>query len=159
MVAPIGILDPTSLAIAGQLGDGSSIFDLSKSQFAGVLGGVNEGVQGFAAALFTERQLKQASVSALAQGRENARRLRRASRKRQGAFRAALGASNLALDGNTIDLFTDSAIEAELEALTAEWQAAVQAINFDNQRKQANIAKFNAIFSGINKSAAAIIGG
>jgi len=58
---------------------------------------------------------------------ETARRHRRMSVKREGENVAIIGASGLAMEGSSIDVLVDNAVEEELQALTIEHKGAMEA--------------------------------
>jgi len=75
--------------------------------------------------------------------REKAQRLR-------GQQIAAAGASGVALDGSSfVDAMADSAINAELDALNAEYSGKLQSWNYRAQAKAAQESQNGALVEGI----------
>lgn len=66
---------------------------------------------------------------------ENERRQRVLDKKNLGAIRAAYGASGITLDGSPQDVIEESAMNAELNALTIRHGGAVTALGYQNSAR------------------------
>lgn len=125
------------------------------------IGAAGSLVGGFAQASASRRDAKISDRNAeIAQQQASARQdlIRREARKLKGAQRAAGGASGLTQD-SLFDVMEDSAMEAELDALTAGYEGKLQARSYrsaaDAQRYDAN----SSIFAGVTGAAAEALSG
>lgn len=108
-------------------------------------------VGGFAQASATRRDAKIADQNAdIAEDQARSRQdmIRREARKLKGSQRAALGASGVTLDGSGFDVMEDSAIEAELDALTAGYEGKLQSRAYRSEADASRRSARNSIFQG-----------
>lgn len=131
---------------------------------------IAQGVMGAMAALQSGRDQQAMANRNAAQARQNAviaeqnaaaqeESFRREARRRQGARRAAAGASGLQLTGSPLAVLQDAAMEEELDALELRYQGDLKAQGF---RRQADADEFRgriAKRNSISKAGMSLLGG
>lgn len=121
------------LAFAGNIMDASA--SASADEYNAVLARQDAEANALAAmnsaagAEYNARIQRENAKIARQQAAAEAERIQMMSRKVQGAARAAYGASGVALEGSPMEVLRDSAIEAELDVLTAKYQGELSARN------------------------------
>lgn len=93
-------------------------------------GHIYEGNAAGAAADYNAAASRQKAAQAEQQAAEEERRARIQSRKQIGESRAAVGASGVQLEGSPLDAIEESAMNAELDALTIRHQGQVKKQGF-----------------------------
>ena len=84
------------------------------------------------------------------QARRNAEAIRERALRLQGQQRAAAGASGIALDGSSfVDAIDDSAIQSELDALTARYEGQLQARSDRLQAAASQSAEEGDLFQAV----------
>jgi len=84
--------------------------------------------------------------------------IRREARRIKGQQRAAGGASGLTQD-SLFDVMEDSAIEAELDALTAGYEGKLQARGYRSEAQAARAGARGSIFQGVTGAGAQALSG
>ena len=118
-----------------------NIFGLIGSAFSAV-GSIQQGNAAQAAAEYNAQLARQNSVLARQAAAEDERRHRVQSRKQLGAIRTGYGASGVTVEGSPSDILDESAIIAELDALTIRAKGAQAAGAFESSaRVQTQLGK------------------
>lgn len=119
-------------------------------------------VGGFAQAAADRRDAAIADQNAdIAEDQARARQdmIRREARKLKGAQRAAAGAAGITLDGSAFDVMEDSAIEAELDALTAGYEGKLEARAYRSAAAAKRYSARSALFEGVTGAGAQALSG
>lgn len=118
---------------------------------AGGTAAVGSLVGGFSQASADRRDAKIADQNAeIATEQAGARQdmIRREAKKLRGGQRASVGASGITMDGSAFDVMEDSAIEAELDALTAGYQGKLEARAYRSEAAAKRYHASSSIFEG-----------
>jgi hypothetical protein len=86
-------------------------------------------------------------------------RTRRENRRRQGLARATIGASGVTFEGSPLDVLSDSAAEAELDALTVRQAGELEASGFRQQARNARARASDARTAGRIGAGTALLSG
>lgn len=96
------------------------------------------------------RIAEQNATLARQQAKVDEARRRRLARKELGALRASVGASGINFTGSALDVYEDSFMEAELDALTIRHNGEIEALGFQKEaalnRQRAKSAKIGGAF-------------
>lgn len=129
-------------------------------------GTLKEGYAAAAASDYNAALAEQNAVQAKYQAAEEERRQRVISRKALGDMRTSYAASGITMEGSALDVLTESAAAAELDALTIRHQGEVKATAYRNesalekykakhQREAAKLGVASSLLSTGGKMAAA----
>jgi hypothetical protein len=122
-------------------------------------GSIQQGQAARSAANYNAQVAENNAAAARAQAAENARRQRVMNKKALGSIRAGYGASGVTLEGSPLDVLEESAMNAELDALSIEHAGLVRALGFQNDAALERFGGRNASRAGYMGAAAALLGG
>lgn len=124
----------------------------------GAIGKVVSGAAALEAGKFTRRVMRTNKANALRDGVAESSRLRDAARLAIGRQVAGLAGSGALPDtGSALDALTETAIESEIEIMTAERRAMARAQGFEVQGNVAYAQGYNQFVGGIFNGAASLI--
>jgi len=99
------------------------------------VGAIREGQAAQAAANFNAQVATQNSAQAVLQAKEEERRHRIIARKQRGTQRVAAAAGGIEVTGSALDVLSESAANAELDALTIRHAGEIGALGFLNEAR------------------------
>lgn len=123
------------------------------------VGAIQQGQAAKAAANYNAQVADNNAAMARAQAAENARRQRIMGAKALGSIRAGYGASGVTLEGSPLDVLEESAMNAELDALSIEHAGLVKSLGFQNEAALDRFGGRNAARAGYMGAASALLGG
>ena len=131
----------------------------------GVIGGVISAVGAITqaqaaanAAEYNQKVNERNAQAALAQGAAEAERVQRTNAQKLGALRAAFGDAGVAFEGSALNIFEDSATEAELDVRRVRYSAQVRSTGFADQAVLDGMEAKAASTAGILGAASAFVG-
>lgn len=125
----------------------------------GALGAINEGKAGRAAGEYNAQVAENNAVYSRLQATEEERRSRAVARKFIGDMRSSYGASGITLEGTAMDVLSESAANAELDALTIRQGGEARYAAYSNEARMERIAGKNAMKSAKLRAAGLLIQG
>ena len=126
------------------------------------LGAAGSLASGYSQAAAYKQDAKIAEENAVIAEQQAAARqdmIRREAKKLRGAQRASVGAAGITLDGSAFDVMEDSAVEAELDALTAGYEGKLQARAYATEAAAKRYAAKGSIFEGVTGAGAQALSG
>lgn len=122
------------------------------------MGPLIEGSSAYEAGRFTRAAMKTNSSNARRDGAAEASRLRDTARLAMGRQLAGLASSGFnASSGSALDALRESAVESELEIMSAQRRAEARAQGYKVQGDAAYASGYNAMTAGIFNGAAALV--
>lgn len=123
------------------------------------IGSIQQGKQAQAAAKFNADMMNRNAAIARQQAAAEEEKQRRLGYMRQGAARAAYGASGVAIEGSPLDILEQSAAQEELDALNIRYRGAIGAQSAEGQAALSGMRGEAAMQAGYMGAGSAILMG